>query len=212
MQKIAAIVPAFNEEHTVHHVVSVLARHPRILEVIVVDDGSEDRTAQQARAAGARVLSLLKNQGKGEALSQGINLTKAPLLMFVDADLFTLSHDHVSAIISLLERRDADMAVGAVDRGILLNAIARFSGAPISGFRILKRDIWDAANKEALQGYLVEGVLTVTARRMKKTVVAISLKNLRHISKPKKRGLVKGIALWLGMWKEIIYNIGNLFS
>lgn len=64
-------VPAFNEETTVGDVVrSVLDEVPEV-DVLVVDDGSTDRTAEVARAAGARVASLPFNQGLGAALHTG---------------------------------------------------------------------------------------------------------------------------------------------
>lgn len=213
MQKIAAIIPAFNEEKTIQHVVSVLLRHKGIEEVLVVDDGSEDRTAESARAGGARVICLPVNLGKGEALARGVELTKAPLLLFADADLFSLSQEHVSALIKLMEQEEADMAVGSIDRGnALVNSLSRYSGGPISGFRILKREIWEAVDPEAMQGYLVEVAVTVTARRMKKKIVAVALPGLSHMTKSKKRGFIRGITDWLKMWKEIISNAGRLFS
>lgn len=212
MQKIVAIIPAFNEEKTIQHVVSVLLEHGGIAEVIVVDDGSEDRTAERARAMGARVVCLPVNRGKGEALARGVELTKAPLLLFADADLFSLSREHVSVLVDLI-KNGADMAVGSIDWGsAVINSLSSPSGGPISGFRILRREIWEAMDREAVRGYLVEAALTVTARRMKKSIIAVTLPGLSHLTKTKKRGLVRGIADWLKMWKEIISNVWRLFS
>lgn len=213
MQKIVAIIPAFNEEKTIQHVVSVLLEHGGIEEVLVVNDGSEDRTAERARAVGARVVCLPVNLGKGEALARGVELTKAPLLLFADADLFSLSQEHVSTLIKLMEREEADMVVGSIDWGnAVINSLSSPSGGPISGFRILKREIWEAVNREALQGYLVEGAVTVTALRMKKKIVATTLPGLSHLTKTKKRGFFRGVTDWLKMWKEIISNVWRLFS
>jgi glycosyltransferase involved in cell wall biosynthesis len=65
----AAVIPCHNEARTVSRVVDGVRRH--LSEVIVVDDGSSDITAQAAQAAGARVISIAKRQGKGAALSAG---------------------------------------------------------------------------------------------------------------------------------------------
>lgn len=66
--RIAAIVPAFNEESTIGAVVRDTATH---VPVMVVDDGSSDLTVVQATSAGARVLRHRANRGKGAALQTG---------------------------------------------------------------------------------------------------------------------------------------------
>jgi glycosyltransferase involved in cell wall biosynthesis len=92
MDKYIVIIPAFNEESTI---ASVLARipefkHPRVdLEVVVIDDGSSDRTADLARKAGATVISHLINQGNGVSLKDGLQyaLEKgADITIAIDAD------------------------------------------------------------------------------------------------------------------------------
>jgi glycosyltransferase involved in cell wall biosynthesis len=72
---ILVIVPAHNEESRVGEVVRALVTQH--LPVLVVDDGSSDNTAAAARAAGARVLSLQPNRGKGAALKAGFRAALA---------------------------------------------------------------------------------------------------------------------------------------
>ncbi|MBI5014207.1 MAG: glycosyltransferase family 2 protein [Deltaproteobacteria bacterium] len=69
--KVLAIVPAYNEEASIAAVVEALGRVRPPLDVVVVDDGSSDATAEVARAAGARVLSLPFNLGIGGAVQTG---------------------------------------------------------------------------------------------------------------------------------------------
>lgn len=69
--KTIAVVPAHNEEETVARVVESARKHVDV--VLVVDDGSRDQTSKRALAAGAAVLALHPNRGKGEALAAGID-------------------------------------------------------------------------------------------------------------------------------------------
>jgi len=68
--KIAAIIPAYNEEK---HIGDVVRRTRQQLDdVLVVDDGSQDRTTDNARAAGAEVIVHAINRGKGETIKTGL--------------------------------------------------------------------------------------------------------------------------------------------
>jgi len=81
------VIPAFNEAATIGRVVTELRRQwPR---VVVIDDGSSDRTVSAARAAGAEVLEHAVNRGQGAALQTGISyglLSGARCLVTFDAD------------------------------------------------------------------------------------------------------------------------------
>src|SRR5512136_436497 len=68
MDKIIAVIPAYNEAE---HISQVVSTARRFLPVLVVDDGSTDETARLAEAAGAEVLRQVPNQGKGSALRAG---------------------------------------------------------------------------------------------------------------------------------------------
>ena len=66
--KVLAVIPGYNEEAGI---AAVVRESRAILPVLVVDDGSRDRTADMAEAAGAQVLRQRPNQGKGAALRAG---------------------------------------------------------------------------------------------------------------------------------------------
>src|SRR5437016_12690008 len=68
--KIAAVIPAYNEEK---HIGEVVRRtRQKLDDVLVVDDGSADKTAERAREAGAEVIVHEKNLGKGETIKTGL--------------------------------------------------------------------------------------------------------------------------------------------
>ena len=157
---ISVVIPCHNEETSIGEVVrrsrAAVSGHEH--EVLVVDDGSTDRTAEEAEQAGARVLQLYVNQGKGLALMAGARAAAHPVLVFLDGD----GQDDPSEIPALLEahRSGADLVIGSRFTGRLhpgaihgLNRLANISFTRLiallyqtsisdsqAGYRVLGRD------------------------------------------------------------------------
>ncbi|MCC7371777.1 MAG: glycosyltransferase family 2 protein [Chloroflexi bacterium] len=111
--RVVAVVPAFNEERSIGSV--ILKVLPHVDEVIVVDDGSADATADIAHRAGATVVRHEENQGKGVALQTGFRYAqerKADAVVTLDAD-----GQHIPAEIPKVVRPvlddEADIVVGS---------------------------------------------------------------------------------------------------
>ena len=83
---VSVIIPCLDEEEAIGNVVAAVRRH-RVAEVIVVDGGSKDRTAERAQAAGARLI-VEPRRGYGRAMLSGIAASNAPseILLFIDGD------------------------------------------------------------------------------------------------------------------------------
>lgn len=81
---IPALIPVYNHAATVGGVVAGLIAHGAA--VTVVDDGSSDGSGDAAGAAGARVIRLPRNRGKGAAIAAGLAILTAPAVVTVDAD------------------------------------------------------------------------------------------------------------------------------
>lgn len=140
--RLSIILPAKNEEAGLARALPALrARWPEA-EVIVVDDGSTDRTAAVASEHGAVVLASPYSMGNGAAIKRGARAASGDILVFMDADG---QHDPAH-IQSLLDQLDAgyDMVVGARDgsgqanagRG-LANAFYNRLASWMTGHRIL---------------------------------------------------------------------------
>ena len=85
---VVAIVAARNEEAAIGATVASLFGLAEVDRVLVVDDGSRDATADEARAAGATVLRLPRNRGKGAAVRAGVDVTpEAGVYLLVDGDV-----------------------------------------------------------------------------------------------------------------------------
>jgi len=90
--KLSILIPAYNEEKTIVDCIkSIDTSFPKIneIEIIVIDDGSSDKTAELARDCGAVVYSFTQNQGLAKAVSYGFSKTlerKTDILVILDAD------------------------------------------------------------------------------------------------------------------------------
>lgn len=114
MTHAVAIVPALNRADTVGATVTALRTVADVLDVIVVDDGSRDRTAAAAAAAGARVIELARNRGKGAAIAAGIAASGAPdVYLLIDADLGG-SAALAGALLEPVAAGTADMCIGVM--------------------------------------------------------------------------------------------------
>jgi hypothetical protein len=158
------IIPAFNEEGSLDRVVRGVNTHLPQADVLVVNDGSTDRTSEKAKASGATVLDLPFNLGIGGAMQAGYRYAyeKAyDIAIQVDADG---QHDpeEIRKLLAALEVQKVDVAIGSrfiessEYKGSIMRriGIAIFSGVistivrqkitdPTSGFR--------ASNRRAIQ-------------------------------------------------------------
>ncbi|ASJ05976.1 HAD-IA family hydrolase [Thermococcus pacificus] len=113
------VVPAYNEELTIGAVLDDLLRYFRMDEIVVVNDGSRDRTGEIARSKGVHVLTHLVNRGLGGALGTGIAYAlrrNARLIITFDADGQHLVSDALRVMRPVAEGR-ADFAVGSRLKG-----------------------------------------------------------------------------------------------
>ncbi|WP_328930324.1 glucosyl-3-phosphoglycerate synthase [Streptomyces sp. NBC_00190] len=128
---VSVVLPALDEEATVGAIVEVIRRElieglpfPLVDELVVVDSGSSDRTAEVAAKAGARVVhrdEILPRipalPGKGEVLWRSLLATDGDIVCFVDADLRDFSADFVSGIVGpLLTEPDVQFVKAMYDR------------------------------------------------------------------------------------------------
>jgi len=108
---ISVIIPAKNESSTISGIVQGVFELELNLEVIVVDDGSTDETAQLATDKGARVVTNIYSKGNGAAIKAGVRAAKGDLFVFMDADGQHDPKDIPSLIDEL--NQGFDMVVGA---------------------------------------------------------------------------------------------------
>lgn len=166
--ELSIVIPAFNEEQRLPKTLESIRRYlnsrPLRAEVLVVDDGSTDATAQVVEAAtggfaALRLLSNGRNRGKGFSVRHGMLQAGGEVALFTDADLST-PIEEADKLIAALRDRGYDVAIGsrAVNRslievrqsafreqaGIIFNRIMRrITGLPFQdtqcGFKAFRR-------------------------------------------------------------------------
>ncbi|MFA5051118.1 MAG: glycosyltransferase family 2 protein [Patescibacteria group bacterium] len=111
--KIIVIIPAYNEEKNIEKVINEV--RPLVNELVIVDDGSSDRTFELAKKQGATVLRHLINRGQGAALQTGDEYAlnnQADIVVHFDADGQFLSRE-IKEIILPIQSGEADAVFGS---------------------------------------------------------------------------------------------------
>jgi len=189
---LSVLIPAYNEGDVIHQTVSVAWQVKEVRQVLVVDDGSQDDTAARAAAAGAEVLQLSQNMGKGKALNQGVPRLTQPIIALLDGDLGESARELEKLAYPVL-RGEADLAIACFPpapggggfgfvKGLARSGIYLLTGlrlnAPLSGQRVMRRTVLEAVFPFA-SGYGVEVAMTVKAARQGFCIVEVPT-TMRH--------------------------------
>ncbi|MEF8847243.1 MAG: glycosyltransferase family 2 protein [Candidatus Paceibacterota bacterium] len=198
--KVSVVIPAHNEQERIVDVLEVVVGCPKINEVIVVDDGSEDDTFMVANTfSRVKVERFRKNKGKACAMNRGVKLTNNPNILFLDADLKGLGEEHIEKMINEYEK-GYEMVIGIFHKGRLSTDFSqKFISSHLSGQRLLSKEIWDSLDLDIEQGYGVEATLSGMDLNSKK----VRLEGVTHIKKEEKRGFVQGIKERIEMYYQV---------
>jgi glycosyltransferase involved in cell wall biosynthesis len=186
---IAALVPAYNEAATIADVVRGV--RPFVSDVLVIDDGSIDGTADEARAAGACVVAHGVNLGKGHAVRTGLaHLLSRDIthVMLLDADMQHLPHE-ATRLVDAARATGADVVIGErrfdpagmpasryhANR-IGSRALSWFVGVPVDdtqcGFRLFRAEALRRMRLSA-RGYDIETEMLIKLRRLGGRVASV---------------------------------------
>lgn len=135
MSKILIIIPAFNEEATIGNVISSVKKEMPDADIVVVNDGSDDKTSQIARALGAVVIDLPYNLGIGAAMQTGYRFAKLmgyDIAVQVDAD-GQHPANQIKNLIKPIEDGKADVVIGSrfLGKGDYKPSFARLVGMTV---------------------------------------------------------------------------------
>lgn len=204
-----AIIPAYNEEKTIGIIIAAAKASSYIDDVYVVNDGSCDETSQNASTAGATVIEMGHNRGKGAALQLGLQSTASDIIVFLDADLIGLRSDHVDSLILPVLQGEVDMTLGVFDGGRRSTDLAQKLTPFLTGQRAVRRQILqEMPNIEEL-GFGVEVALTRYAKSQGVPYQEVVLHEVSQVMKEEKFGLIDGITRRLRMYWDIVRTLAQ---
>jgi len=202
----AVLIPAYNEAANVARVVRT-ARAAALGPVLVVDDGSSDATARAARGAGAEVLRLPGNRGKGGAVFAGASHLEAEVVLLLDADLLGLTPQHVRALAAPVLAGEAEMTRGVFSGGRWRTTTAQRLTPQLNGQRGVVRARLLEVEGLAGSRYGLEIAITEHAKRAGWQVADVPLPGVSQVMKEEKRGFWAGSRVRLRMYTEIFLEL-----
>jgi glycosyltransferase involved in cell wall biosynthesis len=210
---ISAIVAAYNEEATIANVLAALTRSPLIDEVIVVSDGSYDRTVEISRSfEGVRTIALHENRGKGYAMRIGVDNASHDVIFFVDGDMLNVSDEHIESLVLPVIDNECDMNIGVRHRGPVLDFLhlKMQCGPVLSGIRVMRREVFDTVPQQYQEAFKIEAALNCFCSRNGYRQRHTIIRNLGHITKEAKRGVSQGLRARWEMSREVFLLLFEL--
>ncbi|MBE3102058.1 MAG: glycosyltransferase family 2 protein [Firmicutes bacterium] len=202
--EISVIIPAYNEEKNIQNILATIYDMQDLSEILVVNDGSIDKTADIARSFGINVIDIPENSGKGHAMWVGLNNTSGKVILFLDADLVGMQSEQIQSMYLPVLNDMADMTLGIFSSGRGATDLAQKLTPFLTGQRGVKRDVLNELKEEEwISGFGIEIALTRFAKDHQLRILEVPLENVTHTMKEEKLGLAKGVVARLKMYWEI---------
>jgi glycosyltransferase involved in cell wall biosynthesis len=200
--RISCIICAFNEAPRIAAVLDVVSMHPLLDEVIVVDDGSTDDTAEIVKLFPAvKLISSAVNRGKSFAMATGVARAQHDLLMLLDADLVGLAVEHITALAAPVLSGAADVSLSLRKNSLW---IYRAIGLDfVSGERVISKSLLSEAQEE-MHRLPRFGIEIFMNRRIIARRLSIAVTHWPHVTQARKS---EKLGFWKGIraeWRMIV--------
>jgi len=225
--KTSLIIPAYNEEKGLPLVIEDYL--DKVDEIIVVDDGSTDRTFEVAKKYAkkydVKIYKHETNKGKVAALRTGVEHATGEIIIFTDAD-YTYPAKYVPEFVKEIEK-GADLVLGSRLKNIknmpflnrignrIFSLLATYIGCvnitdSQTGYRAFKRDMFDKLNVNA-KGLEFETKMTVRAAKHGYKIVEIPIEYRERVGKSKLRPIRDGIKMFFALC-SVAYSETSLLA
>jgi glycosyltransferase involved in cell wall biosynthesis len=212
------IIPAYNEEKRIGSVLDVLQGVKIAAQIIVVDDGSSDKTVEVVmarRSLDARIelLRLPANRGKGGAMLAGVEASQSDLIVFLDADLIGVRPEHVEALIEPVQAGRSSMALGIFSGGRYRTDLSHKLAPFLSGQRCLRWSLFRDTPDLDTARWGVESALSLYAWRSQYRVIRVPWLGVTHETRPEKIHAFQSYWSHVVMWADIgAYVVKHLIA
>lgn len=210
--KISCIIPVYNEGPRVLNVIKAVHDSGVVDEIIVVDDGSKDNTAQLVSEfvtglQGINFITYHPNRGKSHAVKVGFEAATNDYVMMIDSDLIGLNRDCLNALAEPVRNGQADVTISMRDNSL---GIYKALGLDfISGERVFKKDlIPDLSVLDKLTGFGLESYMNQIIIEKKLRIKVVMWKGVISPRKSVKAGWWVGMIGDIKMSLEIISLLG----
>jgi glycosyltransferase involved in cell wall biosynthesis len=215
------IIPAYNEEKQITSVIKDIKQYSNS-DIVVIDDGSVDRTSERARSAGAFVISHPFNMGAGVAIQTGFKYASKnhyDFLLQIDGD--GQHHPaHIPDLFSMIENKKCDLAIGSrflnnsrykagvlksagirLFRRIVMIITGEFITDPTSGYRCMNRNVFEYCTSDSFPWDYPDADIIIDLHRRGFKIAELPVTMVRN---PDGRSMHRGIF-------KITYYLFNVF-
>jgi len=207
---ISCVIPAYNEATRICNVLKAIKDYPRFMEIIVVNDGSKDKTSEVVKnfirtnnVKHIKLIDLVKNSGKTNAVKVGVEASKGTITVLLDADLSGLTHNHLDRLIDPVLKGEYGLTI--LDRPTDRRSIIGWTGLTrlYGGERAFYREEFLQIEIDNSAGYSLETIMNMHYLKKGIKVRTVFAKDLETATHIKKDGLIKGTKLYLRMFWDI---------
>lgn len=215
-EPVAAVIPAYNEACYIGAVLDVLRQVDELAQILVVNDGSTDATADvvhryQQQDSRLALLDLEYNLGKGGAVVAGAEAVAADLILFLDADLLRLRPENIRTLCAPVCWGECDMTLGLFTHGRRQTDLSHQLTPFLSGQRCLRWHLFRDAPEIGQARWGVEVALSLYAWRHNYCVQHVCWSGVTHAMRAEKMKGLSGYWSHVKMWLDIGRYFGRYF-
>ncbi len=210
--KVSIIICAYNEEETIENVVRKCYEFNKNSEIIVVDDGSSDKTEEILKKLNKEIpfksIRLEENKGKSNAMVVGVENARNEVILFFDADVSGIKKEHFDQLIKpvLSDSSEADMVLGSPSETLIDYRINPFKS--LTGERaLLKKDLEPILENIRDIRFGVETYINLYFQAHGKKVKYTLLDGLTHPTKYDKTSPAKATKEFISEGQEIALTL-----